>query len=266
MSQVRHALPPPSIDYPEDDGEPMADNTLQFKWIVLIKENLETLFASDPNVFVAGNLLWYAVEGKPELRAAPDAMVVFGRPKGYRRSYMQWREDDIPPQVVFEVLSPGNRRLEMERKFRFYFRYGAKEYYIYDPDSGALQGWLRGRKEFRPVPNIQGYKSPRLGIRFFPRPGRDSLLIIGPDGAPFLTHQELQQERNANAERARLAIEQASESKRLARDAQAKAEREKTKAEREKTKARQEHDRAEQEKAKAERLAARLRELGVEPD
>ena len=27
--------------YPDSDGQPMADNTLQFRWIVLIKENLE---------------------------------------------------------------------------------------------------------------------------------------------------------------------------------------------------------------------------------
>jgi hypothetical protein len=34
------------IIYPDRDGEPMADNTKQFRWIVTIKENLEILFAS----------------------------------------------------------------------------------------------------------------------------------------------------------------------------------------------------------------------------
>ncbi len=57
MSQPGRLLPPIWLDYPEHDGELMADNTLQFKWIVLIKEGLETLFANDPNVFVAGNPL-----------------------------------------------------------------------------------------------------------------------------------------------------------------------------------------------------------------
>jgi hypothetical protein len=33
------------ILYPSSDGEPMADNTEQYKWIVTIKENLEILFA-----------------------------------------------------------------------------------------------------------------------------------------------------------------------------------------------------------------------------
>lgn len=30
--------------YPSSDGKPMADNTWQYRWIVLIKENLELIF------------------------------------------------------------------------------------------------------------------------------------------------------------------------------------------------------------------------------
>ena len=47
----------PLIEYPDSDGKPMADNTLQFEWIVTIKGNLDLLFANDPNVFVAGDNL-----------------------------------------------------------------------------------------------------------------------------------------------------------------------------------------------------------------
>jgi Uma2 family endonuclease len=87
----------------------MADNTKQFRWIVVIKENLELLFADNPQVFVAGDLLWYPVEGDNAIRQAPDAMVVVGRPKGNRGSYRQWEEGGVAPQVVFKILSPGNR-------------------------------------------------------------------------------------------------------------------------------------------------------------
>ena len=80
---------PAEIEYPDSDGQPMSDNTLQFKWIVLIKEGLETLFRHDLNVFVAGDLLWYPEERKPKIRQAPDVMVVLGRPKGERGSYKQ---------------------------------------------------------------------------------------------------------------------------------------------------------------------------------
>jgi hypothetical protein len=39
----------PEIIYPDSDGEPMADNTKQFRWIVTVKENLEILFANNPD-------------------------------------------------------------------------------------------------------------------------------------------------------------------------------------------------------------------------
>lgn len=121
------------IIYPDSDGQPMADNTKQFELIVWIKNNLELLFANDPNVFVAGDLLWYSVEDHNKLCQAPDVMVVFGRPKGYRGSYQQWLEDNIPPQVVFEIWSPGNRISKMAKKLEFYERYGVEEYYLYTP-------------------------------------------------------------------------------------------------------------------------------------
>ena len=108
------------IIYPERDGNPMSDNTVQFRWITTLKSNLDWLFSKEPLVFVAGDLLWYPVEGDIKIRQAPDVMVVFGRPKGDRGSYRQWLEDNIAPQVVFEILSPGNTASEMMRKLLFY--------------------------------------------------------------------------------------------------------------------------------------------------
>ena len=124
----------------------MAENTWQFQWIVTIEGGLEALYRDDPEVFVAGDLLWYAVEGKPKIRTAPDVLVAFGRPKGRRGSYKQWEEGGIAPQVVFEILSPGNRFGEMLRKFRFYRSYGVEEYYIYNPDNGSLEGYAQGEE------------------------------------------------------------------------------------------------------------------------
>jgi Uma2 family endonuclease len=138
----------PTIKYPDSDGQPIADNTKQFHWIVTIKENLELLFSDDPNVFIAGDLLWYPVEGNNQLCQAADVMVVFGRPKGDRGSYQQWQENNVTPQVAFEILSPGNRVKEMTKKFKFYDRYGIEEYYIYNPDNNDLTGWQRIDNEF----------------------------------------------------------------------------------------------------------------------
>ena len=71
MSTTTATPQSPAIDYPDSDGEPMSDNTLQFKWIVTIKEGLDNVFRDDPDVFVAGDLLWYPVEGDPKTRTAP---------------------------------------------------------------------------------------------------------------------------------------------------------------------------------------------------
>jgi Uma2 family endonuclease len=182
----------PKIVYPESDGQPMADNTLQFHWIVTIEGGIDALYRDDPNVFVAGDLLWYPVEGRPEIRMAPDIMVVFGRPKGHRGSYQQWREENIAPQVAFEILSPGNRAAEMIKKFRFYERHGVDEYYLYDPDSGELSGWLRVDNELTEIETMVGWISPRLGIRF--EIERGELVLYRPDGRRFASYVELEQQ------------------------------------------------------------------------
>lgn len=185
--------------YPDSDGQSMADNTKQFRWITTIKGNLERLFAADEDVFVAGDLLWYPVEGEPKIRQAPDVTVVFGRSKGDRGSYRQWQEAGIAPQVVFEILSPGNRPGEMLRKLNFYQRYGVEEYYIYDPDDNELNGFQRVDKSLQLVSEVIGWVSPRLGIRF--ELGADTLQIYRPDGERFLTFVELGEQLNAERQR-----------------------------------------------------------------
>ncbi|GGA36959.1 hypothetical protein CYANOKiyG1_54950 [Okeania sp. KiyG1] len=174
---------------PDSDGQPMADNTIQFRWITVIHYNLAWLFADNTEVFVAGDLLWYPVEGNNKLRQAPDVMVVFGVPKGDRGSYQQWKENNIAPQVVFEILSPGNTPKEMERKLLFYDRYGVEEYYLYDPQKNSLTGWLRSELFLERIDEINGFVSPRLGIRF--QLTTETLMLYCPDDQPFTDYIEV---------------------------------------------------------------------------
>jgi Uma2 family endonuclease len=217
------------VIYPDQDGNPMSDNTKQFRWIVVIQQNLEALFAHDPYVFVAGDLLWYPIEGDNKTRTAPDAMVAFGRPKGDRGSYQQWKEDNSPPQVVFEILSPGNRLTEMNKKQEFYDRHGVEEYYLYDPDRNDLSGWLRVSDRLAVIDEMQHWVSPRLGIRF--ESSEEDLQLFLPNGEPFKTHTQLLQQRDQAIQRADQFEQQ-----------------------------------AEQERQRAERLAEHLRSMGIDPD
>ncbi|MHC5597938.1 MAG: Uma2 family endonuclease, partial [Nostoc sp.] len=129
-----------------------------------------------------------------------DTMVVFGRPKGKRSSYLQWNEDNIPPQVVFEILSPGNTLKEMTKKLHFYQRYGVEEYYIYDPDKNDLNGLLRSEDSFEVIEEMNGWVSPRLGIRFTLTP--DTLEIVSSTGQKFLSPGEIDQLREQERQRA----------------------------------------------------------------
>jgi len=124
----------------------------------------------------------------------------------------------------------------MLRKFRFYDRYGVEEYYVYDPDRGELDGWIRRGGELVEIEKTQGWVSPRLGVRFELADGE--LRIYRPDGEPFASFVQVMAQR----EQARQEAAQAT----------ARAE--------------QERQRAESAEARAERLAAQLRALGVEPE
>jgi Uma2 family endonuclease len=224
------------IIYPDSDGQPMADNTVQFRWIMMLYHNLSWLFADNREVFVAGDLLWYPVEGDNKTRQAPDVMVVFGVEKGDRGSYQQWKEKGIAPQVVFEIRSPGNRQKELDRKLLFYDRYGVEEYYLYDPDKNDLSGWLRTQEHLDVIEAVEDWVSPRLEIRF--ELSEETLQIYRPDGQRFLTPIEVEQR-----------LQQAT-----------------TELEQERQRAEQEHQRAEQAIAKAQRLEMLLREAGIDPE
>jgi Uma2 family endonuclease len=255
MSVNQLEAPTKPVIYPDSDGKPMADNTKQFEWIVTIAGGLQALFADNPNVFVAGDLLWYPVEGDNKTRIAPDALVAFGRPKGHRGSYQQWEEGGVAPQVVFEVLSPGNTRREMTEKLAFYDRYGVEEYYLYDPDNGRLQGWWRQGGRLVEIAQMRGWVSPWLGVRF-ELEGMD-LCLIRPDGRRFAGYVEMDQ----RAESAEQRAEQ--EAQRAEQEAQ-RAEQEAQRAESAEQRAEQEAQRAAAAESELARLRALLQQQGID--
>ncbi len=229
-------LSKPDIIYPESDGKPMADNTKQFRWILTIQQNIDWLYSNDPQVFVAGDLLWYPVEGQTQTTAAPDTMVIFGRPKGDRGSYKQWEENNIAPQVVFEILSPSNKSVDMARKLLFYDRYGVEEYYIYNPDNNDLEVLIRNDGNLDRIPKSHDWVSPRLGIRF---DITDELQIYRPDGTKFYSYIEI----NTMLEQECL-----------------RANQESLRAEQEFLRAEQEHQRAEQASVQLNEMEAMLKQ------
>lgn len=211
----------------------MSDNTEQYEWIVRLATNLKHLL-KDREAFVAGDLLWYPVEVEqpPAPRQAPDVMVVLGRPRGYRGSYKQWEENNIAPQVVFEILSPSNSRREMAEKQKFYEDYGVLESYYYDPQRQDFWGFVREKSNdiFTLITALYlPWKSPLLQIRF--ELFEDGLAVFYPDNRCFVDPESSMSERD-----------------------EALAERDEALAERDRT------------QTKLNQALAKLQELGINPD
>jgi hypothetical protein len=85
--------------------------------------------------------------------------------------------------------------VEILEKLRFYERYGVEEFYIYDPDRGALSGYVGGNGELITIGAMNGWVSPRLGYvyvreselvvlytRYGDSPGRSSRSASAPSG------------------------------------------------------------------------------------
>jgi Uma2 family endonuclease len=201
----------------------------------MIKENLELLFANQADVFIAADLLWYPIQvlTLPAPSQAPDVMVIFGRPKGKRRSYRQPKEANTPPKVVFEILSASNKTREgmeaMEFKFLFYEEYGVEEYYIYDPDEYTLEGWQRQGNQLVEIPQMSGWVSPRLGIQFDWQP-RQELVLYRPNGQQFLTFLDLEQRTEQAELQTKRAELQAQQARAIAQQAQQQAQQERLRA------------------------------------
>jgi len=200
MATVLAEAHPAEPRYPESDGKPMADNTIQARWIFVLFGNLTALYRTAADVFVAADLLWYAREHDEDERAAPDVLVVFGRPKADRGSYRQWEEGDVPVTVAFEVLSPSNTFKEMAKKLAFYDEYGVEEYYVYDPEENDLVVYVRGQAALRLIDHEGQYTSGRLGIRF--DLSGPEMAVFYPDGRRFLSFEELDAERQRQQQRA----------------------------------------------------------------
>lgn len=128
----------------ENDHCELIDGTLVEKAV----GNEESFFASSfgrllNNFVTDGNLGWMTGEAgfyeftDGQVRGPDLAFVSWDRSPGRRRS-----TDPIPllsPDLVVEVLSPGNTRAEMERKRGEYFRAGVRLVWEVDPRARTVR-------------------------------------------------------------------------------------------------------------------------------
>ncbi|MEB3209870.1 MAG: Uma2 family endonuclease [Leptolyngbyaceae bacterium] len=225
--------------------EPPLESSLHLYQILLLLSCLNWLWGDRTDYFAVGNLTVYYSPNqlKSEDFRGPDFLVVLGTEKRPRRSWVVWEEDGKYPNVIVELLSKSTAKVDRGLKKEIYqdtFR--TPDYFWFDPETLEFEGFhLVDGAYHRLEPNEHGWRWSQqlqlyLGIH------DDQLRFFTPDGELVPTPEE-----SAEAERQKVVIERE----------RAEAERERAETERE---------RAEASAQRQERLAAKLRELGVNPD
>jgi Uma2 family endonuclease len=235
------------IEYPESDGKPMAETDKHRQLMTTLIDTLQLHFAAEAEVYVSGNLLLYYVEGDKNQSVAPDVFVVRGVAKHERRTYQVWEEGQAP-QVVFEISSRSTKNEDLREKKDIYALLGVREYFIFDPEyklKPPFRAFRWHRQELvEQVVTQNRVKSEALGLELV-NTGK-TLRLFNPQTNEFL--RTLPEEAAARQQAEYRAAEQSVRAQQEARHAA------------------QETARAEQEAARAARLAAKLRELGLDPD
>jgi len=230
MSQPAAALAPLPFELVYDDGEPLETewHTLEYPYLrqligQAMAEQGRTDFYTGGNMFV-----YYSVEQAREVseemrkglpwRAfrGPDVFWVGGvDPSRERKVWIAWEEGGRLPDVIFEMLSPSTAKKDRTEKKDLYARvFGTAEYFLYEPETGKLEGFRLAGRFYQPIaPDEHGRLwSEQLGASVGLWHGEvegkpdDWVRLFRPDGSLIPTKGEAERQRAdaAEAELARL--------------------------------------------------------------
>jgi Uma2 family endonuclease len=200
------------IEYPESDGQPMAETTLHREVMSDLIWGLERRYAGVPDVWVGGNLFFYYEKGKPRKNVAPDVLMARGVRKWKRRIYRLWEEK--PPVLIFEITSLSTCDEDTGHKKDLYEQLGVEELVLFDPYGEYLEPRLLGYRlkggSYRPIsPNRDGSLALRTtGLTVRPE-GEKLRLVDTATGEKLLWNEELDAALRAEAAARREAEERA---------------------------------------------------------
>ena len=163
FSRPAPAPRPAAVDYPDSDGQPVAETDFQRIPLWYANDALARHFRDRDDIYVSANMFVYFEEGNPKAAVAPDVFVVLGAPDHKRRSYKVW-EEPKGPDFVLEITSHSTRSADQGPKRRVYEGLGVREYWLFDPTGDYL------------VPPLQGLRL--VAGRYVRLPSRTS-----PDGS-----------------------------------------------------------------------------------
>jgi len=202
------------IDYPESDGQPMAETTLHRRVMSDIIEGLERRYAGVPDVWVGGNLFLYYEKGDPRKCVAPDVLLARGVAKWDRRIFRLWEE--TAPALVFEITSKKTADEDEDFKPKLYERLGVAELVLFDPYAEYMEPRLQGRRlergRYRPIKlNSDGSLDLQTtGLTVLPE-GERLRLVDTASGQKLLWNDELREAHRVESVARQAAEERAAE-------------------------------------------------------
>jgi Uma2 family endonuclease len=210
------------LEYPDSDGEPMAESDFQLIPLIYAITALRIYFQDRLDVYVAGDMLLYYEQANPKAVVAPDVFVVVGAPKRRRRSYLLWREPKAP-DFILEITSMSTAGQDQRIKKGLYAFLGVTEYFQFDPTADYLNPPLQGFRleEGRYIP-IQPETSSNGTLRLYSEIlglylelHGDEFRFVRLDGQKLLSAEELEaaHQAEAQARRAEEAARQAAEAR-----------------------------------------------------
>ncbi|MFB2921323.1 Uma2 family endonuclease [Aerosakkonema funiforme] len=265
--------PMPPTDLIFDDGEPLESNRHRIAMNVLIR-SLQQAWRDRNDFYTGGNMFIYYSSTQARNRdfRGPDFFAVLDVDgTRERQGWVVWEEEGRYPDVIVELMSSSTAEVDTGRKKDIYERiFRTRDYFVYDPfDPESLQGWRldTNLRYERSISNDQGWlwcetlnfwlgtwqgtidRETAIWLRFYDSEGN---LVLLPEEAAQQQAEAAQQQAEAAQQQAEVAQQQAEAERQRAEAAQQQAE--------------VAQQQAEAERQRAERLAARLRELGEDPN
>ncbi len=201
------------VEYPETDGQPMAESDEHADALREAVETLRDRLAGE-QVYVSGNNFIYFTEGRPRDVVSPDCYVVKGVPMRQRRTFKVWEEGGHRPCFVLELTSRSTRVEDLGTKMvRYRDDLHVDEYVLFDLSRDWIEAGLRGYRlvngdyrRIEPGPDGRLF-CEQLGLELAVRDGRRLRFFEPGVEAPLATRAERAERAEEEVRRLRAELE-----------------------------------------------------------
>jgi Uma2 family endonuclease len=211
--------------------EPEMESSLHYDQLDLLVRILKRWWHDRQGFFIGANLSVYFSRQQLKTRdfRGPDFFLVKNTESRPRKSWVVWEEGGKYPDLIIELLSDSTAAIDRELKLGIYQdRFRTPEYFWFSPDTLEFKGFKLVDGEYQEItPDERGWRwSQVMGLYLGVEAGK--LRYFTAEGEKILSPEEAEIEETRRAKQALRLLEE--------------------------------------ERRRAEQMAAKLRELGIDPE